>query len=577
MQRWRLGVAAAGLALLVWLPLGLAGVPLDTPDGFLHLGWAVAWVRQLQGGWLWPTWSDLPWAGAGSSALLLYPPLFRLLVGVPHWAGVPVDHALAVGLLVVLLLNAGGALLLARAWLRPGPWRWWLLASAGLNPYLLVNLYVRGAWPEALAQAELWWLALGLLGLARRAGWGIPLAGLSLAAVILSNWNAALLTGLAWALAGLLLLRDPGLRGWLISAGLGLGLAAPFWLPALQALAQVRPPMPAGLLPGEFFFAGPADWRSFADLLWVQAATITLLLVLRWLGWGWQGLRRHHPSGPLAAWGLALALLGLGLMLPLGETVYQLLPPLQRIQFPWRWLGPASFGAILWLASPGSLTASPLASKAPARRLALWLSGLAAAGLWFDSLYRFRENVLGHAPSPQERQALRQLLACDPLEPCPKGVAELPKGGELAKRFAALPDGRIALAGVPDYSPAGIPESSWSKRLQTFWLPTWPQPAWAQFSGQGSVQLMGRSPRQRWLLVQATSPGTLRLMQWAQPAWRVQWRPAGGGQQAWSRPLPAGGRDEAGWISVPLAAGRWEVALHYGQDAQAKMESQPAR
>jgi hypothetical protein len=88
---------------------------------------------------------------------------------------------------------------------------------------------------------------------------------------------------------------------------------------------------------------------------------------------------------------------------------------------------------------------------------------------------------------------------------------------------------------------------------------------------------MGRSPRQRWLLVQATSPGTLRLMQWAQPAWRVQWRPAGGGQQAWSRPLPAGGRDEAGWISVPLAAGRWEVALHYGQDAQAKMESQPAR
>ena len=33
-----------GLGLLVWLPLALAGVPLDTPDGFLHLGWAVGWA-----------------------------------------------------------------------------------------------------------------------------------------------------------------------------------------------------------------------------------------------------------------------------------------------------------------------------------------------------------------------------------------------------------------------------------------------------------------------------------------------------------------------------------------------------
>ena len=44
--------AAVVLALLIWLPLGLAGVPLDTPDGFLHLGWAVGWVKQLQQGWL---------------------------------------------------------------------------------------------------------------------------------------------------------------------------------------------------------------------------------------------------------------------------------------------------------------------------------------------------------------------------------------------------------------------------------------------------------------------------------------------------------------------------------------------
>lgn len=564
-NRMALPLAAVGLALLVWLPLGLAGVPLDTSDGFLHLGWAVGWARQVQGGWLWPLWTDLPWAGAGSHALLLYPPLFRLLVGLPLLAGVPADHALAGALLAVLLLNGGGAALLARMWLRPGGWRWLLLAVACLNPYLLVNVYVRGAWPEALAQAWLWWLALGLLGLARGRRWGISVAAAALAGVILSNWNGALLTGLVWALATLWLWRGPGLRGWGISTALGLGITAPFWLPALRALPGVRAPIPAGLLPQEFFFAGPAQSTTFSDLLWIQAAAIAVLLLLRWLGWGWHGLRDRQAL--LAGWGLAVALISLVLTLPLAELIYQGLPPLQRIQFPWRWLGPAWCGALLWLCSPGALSSRPGQLQAH-RRLALGISGLAAAGLWFDSLNRFRTNVLGHAPSAAERQALRQLLACDPLSPCPQGVAALPAKGELAKRFLALPDGRIALAGVPDYSPAGIPEASWNKRLQTFWLPAWPQNNWAQFSGAGRVQLLRHGPRERRLLVETGEPGRLRLMQWANPAWQVQSRRAGQPNQPWSDPLPAGGRDATGWISVPLPRGQWEVALSYGRMAE---------
>ena len=63
-----------GLALLLWLPMGLFGVPIDTPDGFLHLGWAAGWAQQIRGGWWWPLWSDLNWAGAGSAALAIYPP-----------------------------------------------------------------------------------------------------------------------------------------------------------------------------------------------------------------------------------------------------------------------------------------------------------------------------------------------------------------------------------------------------------------------------------------------------------------------------------------------------------------------
>ena len=540
------------LSLLIWLPLGLAGVPLDTPDGFLHLGWAVSWVRQLQQGWLWPTWSDLPWAGAGSSALLIYPPLFRGLVGMPMLLGLPPDHALATGLLLLLLLHNCGVAALAIHWLQKSRWRWALLIAASLNPYLLVNIYVRGAWPEALAQALLWWLAWGFLGLQHRRPWGGPLAGLALAGIALSNWNAALLSAVAWGLAGLLLRR----RAWLWSGALGAGLAMPFWLPALQALPTVRPPIPAGLLLGEFF--GEAN-AGFAALLWIQAVAIALLVLWRWIGW--------RGASPLARWGALLALLSLIMSLVISAPIYQWLPALQRIQFPWRWLSLGWFGALLWLAS---------ASEQPQRTnrtrpAALAVAGLAAAGCWFDGLWRFRSNLWGHAPSTSERMALRSLLRCDPLTPCPEGVGALPRGGELAKRFVALPDGRVALSGVPDYSPAGVPEASWNKRLAIFWLPAWPQTHWAEWSGQGRVTLLERTPRSRVLQVNANSAGRLQMMQWAHPSWRVQVNRG----QGWSNPLPAGARNSEGWISVDLPAGRSQVALSYGQQRSEPVRSRP--
>jgi hypothetical protein len=260
---------------------------------------------------------------------------------------------------------------------------------------------------------------------------------------------------------------------------------------------------------------------------------------------------------------LWVAVLGLALMLPPAQAIYDLLAPLQRIQFPWRWLAPAWLGALLWLCSPGALEPQPAQ-----RRWGIALLGLAALGLWGDSLGRFAANWVGHAPSRTEQRALRHLLACDPLQPCPEGVQALPPQGELSKRFVALPDGRIALSGVPDYSPAGIPEASWNPRLAIFWLPRWPQTAWARYNGAGQATLLQRGPTSRTLLVQAKQAGVLRLMQWAHPRWRVQWRAAPEGPHApgpWSAPLAQGGRDAEGWISVPLPPGRWQVALSEGR------------
>ena len=549
MGRRALLLAAVGLALVIWLPLGLAGVPLDTPDGFLHLGWAVGWVKQLEQGWLWPTWSDLPWAGAGSSALLIYPPLFRQLVGWPMLLGIPPDHALATGLLLVCLLNNLGVAALANQWIARRGWCWLLLICASLNPYWLVNLYVRGAWPEALAQALLWWLALGFWGLEKQRRWGWYLTGGALAGIVLSNWNAALLTGIAWFGAGTFLIGRRAWKGWCWSCALGLGLSLPFWGPALVALPTVRPPIPAGLVPGEFFGGEDTGYRTFAGLLWIQALAIVLLLI--WQQIGWRGTGRSQ----LSRWGCVLAVGSLVMTLDVSQPLYDWLTPLQRIQFPWRWLGLGWFGVLIALGS-GAEKASRNWSG---RRAALWLLGLAVTGCWFDGLWRFRSNLFGHAPSRSETLALRKLLRCDPLLSCPAGVKVLPKEGELSKRFAALPDGRIALAGVSDYTPVGVPEKSWYKRQQVFWLPAWPQDGWAELDVQGSAEMVSKSATERILRVEAEMAGRLRVMQWADPKWMVEM----GNSQGWSKQLTASEADEDGWIRIDVPAGESFVRMSY--------------
>jgi hypothetical protein len=102
-------------------------------------------------------------------------------------------------------------------------------------------------------------------------------------------------------------------------------------------------------------------------------------------------------------------------------------------------------------------------------------------------------------------------------------------------------------------------------------LPAWPQTRWAEWSGQGRVTLLERTPRSRVLEVNASSTGRLRIMQWAHPNWRVQVNRG----QGWSDPLPAGGRDDQGWISIKLPAGRSQVALSYGQLRSGPVRSRP--
>jgi len=166
---------------------------------------------------------------------------------------------------------------------------------------------------------------------------------------------------------------------------------------------QVRPSIPNYAYRNEFLFASSPGQISIADILWIQAATIEVLLLVSWLGWGWRGLDWAAPidtsreaadsvagesnqqeAAPLARCGLVLACFEILMMQPISEPIYQLLLPLQRIQFPWRWLGPTWFGALFWLSSPAALPHTQSQSSSTLLRGA-WLRAITlTAVLWGD-------------------------------------------------------------------------------------------------------------------------------------------------------------------------------------------------
>lgn len=543
----QLGCLSILIALGVMSPIFIAGVPLDTPDGFLHVGWSVGWVKAIKAGWYWPTWSELQWAGAGSNALLIYPPLFRYFVGIPILVGLSTTASLNVGLLMVCLVNSLGSALLAKIWLKRGLSQYILISSSLVNPYFLVNMYVRGAWPEALAQGFLWWLALGFVGISRRRKWGTYVAGCAICGIVLSNWNVALLAMVAWVIAGIILSLNKGWWSWATSCGLGVIVTLPFTYPALAGLESVKKPIPGGILDWEFFLHGVEGMQGFGSLLWVQ--TISLLALVAYRG------TRSRKVTPIAIWSLTICLLSIYMCYPLSGLVYSQFTVLQKIQFPWRWLSIGWLGGIIWFLSTEERNALPRNRRSGLASMCCMIIGM---GAWFDGVWKFRNNFWGHASTAVERNAVDILFDCDPLKACPEGIKVLPRSGEVAKRFVALPDGRVALAGIADYSPKDIPGDSWNKRLDIFWIPRWPQDSWVEFIGEGNAELVERSPTKRRIMVDAKNDGMVRIMQWSDERWNIYLE-----QDGIIERVKSAGRDRDGWISIKVRPGHSEIIMSY--------------
>jgi hypothetical protein len=335
----------------------------------------VSWLDAQQSwreGIVYPHWSPSANFGAGEPRFIFYPPLTWMLGAalgfVMGWKAVPIA--------ITYLCLAGTGLAtraLARQQLSEGPAT--LAGSAALfSGYALFTAYERSDFGEL---AGGFWIPLLLLFILRdrmpkAPGWRRAFDGSAapLALVVAGAWlsNAPLGVMACYLLAAVALvvavLRRSGapIVRATAAAAIGMGLAAFYMVPAAieQHWVDIRQAIddPGYQVENSWLFArhaNPALELHDLELLKASGIATTMLAVAvsgMLVCWA-----RHQLRGK-TRWWIPLALIPLAvlfLQFPVSDPVWNLLPELRFLQFPWRWLVVAEapmgifFASAIWI------------------------------------------------------------------------------------------------------------------------------------------------------------------------------------------------------------------------------------
>ena len=345
-------IAAAAFA--VEIPFFFRGTPSGHDVEFHLYSWLEV-LSQWKHGIFYPRWASLAHFGYGEPRFIFYPPaswtLGAALGALFPWTLVPSIY------IWLVLVGAGVSMfLLARRWLDRRDAAFAAVLYA-VNPYHLVIVYWRSAFAELLAAAILPLLFVLVLRTSdlqadelqavephknERRRWIVLLSAV-LAASWLINAPAAVMTH--YSLALLLLLaawqrRSPQVLWAGVCAVLfAAALAAFYLLPAIyeQRWADIAQSVSAGSRPlDNFLFVHTTDAEHDAFnrvISWIAVAEIVLTAVAAWAARGW---RRHNPKlfYSLVVWAGVCGIL----MVSVSNPLWDILPKLRFMQFPWRWL-----------------------------------------------------------------------------------------------------------------------------------------------------------------------------------------------------------------------------------------------
>ena len=317
----------------------------------------VSWfdcLRSWREGIFYPQWTPSPNFGAGEPRFIFYPPFTWMLAAalaiVLQWKLVPMA-------LTFLILGAGGlaARALAREVLSNGPAT--LAGCAAIfSGYTLFTAYERTAFGELTG---CFWIPLLLLFILRdknpmASTWRRAFDGSAapLALVLAGAWFSDIPLGIiaAYLLAGMALLSAFLWRSWapilraVAACVLGLALTSIYLVPGLadQSWIDVHQANNVGYrIQDSWLFARhAAQGFELHDIELFKVSVIGVTMIAVVLAGLFISRLRHTVPGPFRFW-FPLALLVVGVLfvqLPVSLPVWNLLPKLQFLQFPWRLL-----------------------------------------------------------------------------------------------------------------------------------------------------------------------------------------------------------------------------------------------
>jgi hypothetical protein len=612
---WLLDLAVVwALTLPGWLPLA-TGRLVGTHDGYYHLYRFLELGLAVRAGDLYPRWAPEFALGFGYPVFNYYPPLALYLALPFDLLGLGLIAAFGLGQLVSMWVGTAGAYVLVRD--QSGR-----LAGVvagvlfGSLPYLLLDVHLRGAIAETLGLALLPWVCWSLRRAAEAPSRShLALASVSVAALAFGH-NITLLMGLPVAVAYALLSGVTRQRLARVVAAVALGLVASalYWAPAL---------LERGLVTHEVLTTGFYDFHNHFHPL-PGLIQLTPLFEYRYDYFGHFLFKAGLLQVLLAVLGAALrwrretifwsAVVVLGLLLQVEPSapIWETIPLLPFVQFPWRLLTLVGMGTVVLTA--GIVDA---ARSRPARAVtaaSLLVASLSASYALLDpALLDLREDEVSPAAlnrieldrrlvgtttsgeyTPRAaRDALFDAWATSPALGQPPASVELlaiareridlgvasPDGGWVAIDQREFPTWRATVDGAPasivptfgqGLVSANLPTGARQVTFENGSTALERTAGWASALGVAMLVLVAAGPR-RW---RTAGPAALLLLAFAAPSAGAAGRPPDLASAAFEGgPRLLGGAVEGGgtltllWTADAPVERRLTVALRLLDDA----------